>query len=228
MAHEDLDAWLVPQEKKASWLCTPKAVFPKPGFLGQEPPLLAALRGAYVEQEGSSDCSLTSVTVVLNALLRSKGSPVTRENVLALAGGRTTAWREATRDGGSGVKFGELVDYARAVFERVGCKVTEAKPRGDGEAENKLRDLLCALSSRSALILYVDQGVFTGTKNVPHVTPVAAYHGDGVLLLEVDGELPSLYLSPVSAVMEAMNRAVDDKDSALFGQSGGWLHIERR
>ncbi len=236
MGDKTLDDWIQRQKKK--WKPFDRtntvALFSAPDIFdsGNEPPLLAALRRVYREQTTTSDCSITSVMLLLQALLE-EGAPDTPEGVQALVDDKG-AWLKATEKGGPGVTFAELVRYATAAFGRHGFKVSAVQPSGDRETEMRFREHLQALGStehsrNSALLLYVDQGVFCGVEeSFLHVTPVGAYHpdSDGVLIVEVDGELPSLYLSPIGDVMKAMQRPGDERQGALCGERGGWLWIE--
>lgn len=235
MVDDTLGAWLDEQERlwktAASLPGETKPLFSERVFeTGNEPPLLAALRGAYRPQETGSDCSLTSVTLLLDALVK-EAAPHSEKDVLALVPEPDRgAWRDATRKGGSGVTFDELVRYATAAFGHYKLKVSHFQPEGDRATDTeRFGDALRSLSlcPRSALLLHVDQGVFTGDQNAPHVTPVGGHDPDKlrVLILDVDPAVPSLYLSPVHAVMEAMARTANAEQGRLCGGRGGWVWI---
>lgn len=249
MADETLEEWLRRHSQKRRDNAPPGQ--PEPAAIpscsgvfhsGNEPPLLAALRRVYCEQKTSSDCSLTSVTLLLQALMK-EGAPSTKEEVLAIVDNALPrdsdkgAWQKATQDKGSGVTFAELVRYATAAFGNNGFNVSSVQPGGDRLTEEGFRAHLQALvpgspeySPGAALLLYVDQGVFRGEGNYLHVTPIGAYHPgtDQVLIVEVDSDLPPLYLSRVETVMEAMRRPGDKTQGELCGERGGWLWIEPR
>lgn len=246
MNDHTLNTWV--SEQKRKWSNDPfkqgqtdtVALFSEPCVFdsGNEPPLLAALRRVYHEQTTSSDCSLTSVTMILQALMES-GAPANKDAVLdavdkALEEERYKGeWRTLTADKGLGVTFAELVRYAGTAFDHYGFDVTSVAVADDSKSsKEELRGYLRALcpslpdfSPRSALLLYVDQGVFWGgDKRYLHVTPAGAYHPgtDRVLIVEVDPDTPALYLSPVASVIDAM-RGPEIKEG---NGSGGFLWIK--
>src|SRR5689334_677807 len=155
-----------------------------------------AISPFYVPQQTSSDCSVTSVAIVMNTL---RGLPEKADEQLVTEASllKTTAdqkWATEVAEQGDGVTFDELVaDVAESLkaLGLEGYEVRTLRPRQASEQElAELRNVLSQneQSGRDVVLVYFNQGVLTGDRDGPHISPVGAFDSDAhrVLVMDVD------------------------------------------
>lgn len=196
-----------------------------------------ALSQFYIPQVTSSDCSLASVTMQVNAI---RGVPagaadrlVTEKALLDAVG--SEAWRAETAQDGVGVTWAELVGYVEQSLRSSGipgARVEAFKPADATPATlERLRAILAEneRSDRDIAIIYFNQGVLTGDWDGPHVSPIGAYDPATrrVLVMDVDREWYVPYWSSDEALLQSMLRPTPAEFGPLAGETGGVIRAIR-
>ncbi len=181
----------------------------------------------------TSACSIATVTAALNGLagLPPEDMVMSQPDLLDLVG--SAEWAALSAEGGDGVKFGQLVDFAGMAVEAAGIgryAVTAFNPADAGEMETgRLRDLLIQNEASAADVgmIYFNQGVVTGDWDGPHIALVGAYDAarDMVLILEVDQDWYVHYWTPLPVLLEAMVKPTSAEHGPLEGETGGLVMI---
>ena len=194
------------------------------------------LSSFYVSQQTSSDCSVASVTMAINAL---RGLPSTADQpittqALLLAKVADAQWVGNVAEGGSGVTFAEFVSVVNeslAAFRLQGYLVEIVRPEGAAMLE-RLRQALAAneASDQDIILAYFDQGILTGDWDGPHISPIAAYDQQNgqVLIMDVDREWYVPYWASDAKLLEAMRRPAPAEHGRLAGETGGLIWIKPR
>ncbi|MBV7407901.1 phytochelatin synthase family protein [Maritimibacter sp. DP1N21-5] len=183
----------------------------------------------------TSACSIAAVTAAVNGL---NGLPALAEDTVLtqsvlLEEVGNADWAALSAEGGDGVKFDQLVSFAKEAATTTGlnsAKVEAWKPTDDSEATlATLREQLAAneASAEDVLMIYFNQGVVTGDWDGPHVTLIGAYdaEADKVLLLEVDQEWYVPYWTPVPVLLASMLKPTSDEHGPLEGETGGMVRM---
>lgn len=197
-----------------------------------------ALAGFVKPQFTTSACGVASITAAVNGLAglpaHAEDTVMSQPELLELVGDAT--WSAISAEGGDGVMFDQLVEFAgRALAARgLGGTVTAFHPADQGATPTpdmgaELRALLAAneASASDALLIYFNQGVVTGDWDGPHVSLIGAYDAatDRVLILEVDQEWYIPYWTPVDVALQAMLKPTSAEHGPLQGQTGGLVRL---
>ena len=181
----------------------------------------------------TSACSIAAVTAALNGL---NGLPemasetvMTQEDLLELAG--APLWAELSAEGGDGVTFAQLAEFAAAGAAAAlpgGATVESWQPTGPGDLDRLRADLAAnEVGAEDAMLVYFNQGVVTGDWDGPHVAVIGAYDAaaDSVLILEVDQEWYIPYWTPAPVLLDAMLKPTSAEHGPLEGETGGLVRI---
>lgn len=188
----------------------------------------------------TSACGVASVTAAVNGLAGlpalAEETVMSQPELLDLIG--SEEWKAISAEGGDGVKFAQLVDFAgQAMTAReIGGRVEVFHPSDlaadpTPEMGAKLREILAAneQSADDVALIYFNQGVVTGDWDGPHVSLIGAYdaEADRVLILEVDQEWYIPYWTPVDVALAAMLKPTSDEHGVLEGETGGIVRLIR-
>ncbi|MBD3787049.1 MAG: hypothetical protein IE922_08770 [Sphingomonadales bacterium] len=188
----------------------------------------------------SSACGVASVTAAVNGLAGlpalAEETVMSQPEMLDLIG--SDAWAAISAEGGDGVKFAQLVDFAtqamtaRGIAGRVETfHPAEAGAEPTPEMGAKLREILAAneASADDVALIYFNQGVVTGDWDGPHVSLIGAYDAgaDRVLILEVDQDWYIPYWTPVDVALAAMLKPTSAEHGVLEGETGGIVRLIR-
>ena len=188
----------------------------------------------------SSACGVASVTAAVNGLAGlpalAEETVMSQPEMLDLIGSDT--WAAISAEGGDGVKFAQLVDFAtqamaaRGIAGRVETfHPAEAGTEPTPEMGAKLREILAAneASANDVALIYFNQGVVTGDWDGPHVSLIGAYDAgaDRVLILEVDQDWYIPYWTPVDVALAAMLKPTSAEHGVLEGETGGIVRLIR-
>lgn len=183
----------------------------------------------------TSACSIATVTAAVNGLAglppHAEDTVMSQTDMLELVG--SDEWAALSAEGGDGVTFWQLVDFAGMAVEAAGIgryAVAPFNPAGAGEMEaGRLRELLIQneASADDVGLIYFNQGVVTGDWDGPHIALVGAYDAarDMVLILEVDQEWYVHYWTPLPVLLEAMVKPTSAEHGPLEGETGGLVVI---
>lgn len=196
-----------------------------------------AMAPYYVPQMTTSDCSVATTAIALNAL---RGLP--EENVIPVITGPALLaampddrWRRQTETDGPGVTVADWAGFVRQALDASGlgdAEVTLARPvAANAAALASFRRALAdnEASADSVMLVAFNQGVVTGDWDGPHASPIAAYDeaGDRVLILDVDREWYVPYWTDTATLLAAMVKPVGDGFGPLTGDRGAYLLIRR-
>jgi hypothetical protein len=179
--------------------------------------------------------SIAAVTAVLNGvagLPDTSDAPIPSQEAMLDLVGRDD-WRQVTAEGGAGVTFSQLEEFAKAAVDAAGPEgydVAGWKPGSeDLNSISILREWLMAneTSADDALLVYFNQGVLTGDGEGPHVALVGGYDpaAGRVLILEVDQEWHIPYWSSDVKLLEAMLKPAPADQGVPEGETGGFVRI---
>ncbi len=191
----------------------------------------------YVPQTTSSNCSLATAVMAVNAL---RGVPavaerpiLTQATLLDLVG--NDIWRAQVAEGGPGTTFAEFAAYVEASLHA--ARVTILPPLvgqfadAGSEALAELRALLLQneQSEDTVLLVAFNQGVVTGDWDGPHASPIGAYDAvnDRVLILDVDREWYVPYWTDTATLLAAMVKPVSAVHGRLEGDRGGYVFLTK-
>jgi len=190
----------------------------------------------YVSQTTSSDCSVATITIALNAL---RGLPrLARDPLITQAALRERLGpelAEKTKDKGEGVTFEEFRSFLLRALDayELDASIELFRP-GDASPvmREQLRQVLSAneRSSDDIALVYYNQGVVTGDWDGPHLSPIGAYDAERrrVLILDVDRKWYGPYWTPEETLLEAMLRPAPEHFGSLAGETGGIFRVSRR
>ncbi|MDF2143127.1 phytochelatin synthase family protein [Paenirhodobacter sp. CAU 1674] len=205
---------------------------------GSPAPDYWALSSFVKPQFTTSACGVASVTAAVNGLAglpaNAEDTVMSQPELLDLVGDDT--WKAISAEGGDGVKFEQLVEYASKAMAARGLNdsVTvfhpaDSSPTPTPDQGATLREWLAAneASASDALLVYFNQGVVTGDWDGPHVSVIGAYDAaaDRVLILEVDQEWYTPYWTPVDVLLDAMLKPTSAEHGVLEGQTGGLVRL---
>ena len=193
----------------------------------------------YVGQESSLSCSVAAVTMVLNAIsrtredLRASDANVQQAGVIEKV--KAAHWKERVTAGGwngrVGLTLAELEEAVRGALVAYGIRgwttTLRSFPAADAGALAELRAILAAneASADDFVLLHFLQDKLTADPGGPyaHISPVGAYDAasDRVLVLDVDRE----YYGPYWVGLERLLIALDTSTPA-YGR-GGLLILRR-
>jgi Phytochelatin synthase len=190
----------------------------------------------YVSQTTSSDCSVATLAIALNAL---RGLPrLAKEPLITQAALRERLGpelAEKTRDRGEGVRFAEFRKFLLMALEayELDARIELFRPGDSSPAMlQQLRQILSAneRSSDDIALVYYNQGVVTGDWDGPHLSPIGAYDAERgrVLILDVDRKWYGPYWTPEEKLLEAMLRPAPGHFGSLAGETGGIIRVSRR
>src|SRR5262249_6904453 len=145
------------------------------------------------------------------------------------------AWARETAERGSGVTWRSFEHYVRLALEayRLDADIDVLRP-DDGSAESldRVRRLLIdnQRSDRDIVLAYLNQGVWTGDWEGPHISPVGAYDAERrrVLIMDVDRQWYVPYWVSDAKLLEAMIRPAPADKGALAGERGGLVRVSAR
>jgi hypothetical protein len=194
-----------------------------------------AISPFYIAQNTKSDCSVASVTILINVLRgvpRNDDDLVTPGALLATVGNEN--WTAQTGDQGRGITFAELQDYVEQSLRSYGLDrydIEVFKPAdSSNESLTRLHRLLAEneLSDRDVLLAYFNQGVLTGDWDGPHISPIGAYDAamGRVLIMDVDRRYYVPYWSPVPKLLDGLLRPNPRVFAHLGGKTGGIIHVK--
>lgn len=188
----------------------------------------------------SSACGVASVTAAVNGLAGlpalAEETVMSQPEMLDLIG--SDDWAAISAEGGDGVKFAQLVDFATQAMAARGIagRVETFHPAEAGAAPTpemgaQLREILAAneASADDVALIYFNQGVVTGDWDGPHVSLIGAYDAgaDRVLILEVDQDWYIPYWTPVDVALAAMLKPTSAEHGVLEGETGGLVRLIR-
>lgn len=185
-------------------------------------------------QFSTSACSIATVTAAINGI---KGQPAwASQSIMSqtelLEVTANPEWSALSAEGGDGVTFQQLVDFATLALaatdlERnvVSFHPTQANDATRTEMVNMLA--LNEITADNALMIYFNQGVVTGDWDGPHISLIGAYDADQqrALILEVDQEWYIPYWTPIDVLLEAMVKPTSAEHGPLEGETGGLVMI---
>ncbi len=193
----------------------------------------------YVGQDGSLSCSVAAVTMVLNAIARTRedlrASDANFQQAGVVEKVKAAHWKERVTAGGwngrVGLTLAELEEAVRGALATYGITdwTTSLRsfPAADAAALSELRSILSAneASDRDFVLLHFLQDGLTADPGGPyaHISPVGAYDNasDRVLVLDVDREYYEPYWVGLDRLLIALNTP-----TAAYGR-GGLLILRR-
>jgi hypothetical protein len=184
----------------------------------------------YIPQFNEYSCSVATVAIVLNGILRA-ANPDLRDsdkNIIAtdlLTKNTTVPWAALVSqqgvNGSHGVTLEQLRDVTQSSLDQLSGKYTATMERFTENDLPKLRNLLVAneANSNNFIIIHFVQDELTLAKGgpYPHTSPIGAYDSKRkrVLILDVDRE----WYEPYWVSDEALLKSLLAKTRA-FGQGG--------
>lgn len=182
----------------------------------------------------SSACSIAAVTAAVNGLTGLP--PLAEEQVLSqpamLELAAVPDWSRLSAEGGDGVTFAQLVEFAGAALKARALphRVSSYKPTAQDPATlDALRALLTAneISAKDVALVYFNQGVVTGDWDGPHISLIGAFDAaqDRVLILEVDQDWYIPYWTSTQVLLQAMLKPTSSEHGVLEGETGGLVFL---
>jgi len=224
----------IPDQTKSTYKAIP--IFEATEYLRKaKAPDYWLLSAFYIPQTTSSDCSVASVTMVINALL---GFPQNADNMIfseksLLAKVNNSQWIRASKDQGPGVKFNDLENYLRQTLDKTGLANAKLKAVHpvliDDNSLQKLRKALIEneASAANIMIIYFNQGVLIGNWDGPHVSVVGAFDAknDRVLIMDVDRNSYLPYWTTTPKLLAALAKPEPADQGILAGEVGGYVMV---
>ena len=191
-----------------------------------------ALSPFYEPQATGSACSVAAIAMLMNALI---GLPAKGNETLVTQGSLLKAvdnaqWAAEAAQGGPGVTFEEVRTYVALSLKayKLDAEVEVFRPADSPQASlARLRELLAdnERSDADIVLVYYNQGVVTGDWDGPHLSPIGAYDGARVLIMDVDREFYVPYWTSAEKLLEAMLRPAPARHGPLAGETGGIVRV---
>lgn len=195
-----------------------------------EAPVYWKISPYYLSQPTDASCSLTTATMVINALRipqmkYADQKLATTDTVVHSIG--NDSWANDVKQGGNGVtldKLGRYLSHAMDAYHIPSFKLEVVHATQPNDVAAKFNQALVESekTGKTFLIVNYNQKFISGTEDVGHFAPVGAYDSNTkrVLIMDPDRELFEPYWVPEQRLLDGM--ATKDSDS---GKNRGFVVV---